>query len=214
MSDIFDLFKKISEGKGNTPHSANVEWMIVGLGNPGTEYTFTRHNAGFLCVGVIARKLGVRVDSARFKALTARAEIAGHGVLLLCPQTYMNSSGEAVREAADFYKIPPERILVIVDDINLDVGRERYRTDGSSGSHNGLKSIIYQLNSDTFPRVRIGVGKKPVAEMDLADWVLSKFPDGDLCTLEKIFEHTYAGLELILSGKAEEAKQYFNSPVQ
>lgn len=214
MSDIFDLFKKISAEKAGTPKSAGVEWIIAGLGNIGTEYTFTRHNTGFLCMGVIARKLGVTVDKARFHALTARSEIAGHSVLLLCPTTYMNASGDAVAEAAEFYKVPPERVLVLVDDINLDVGRMRFRENGSAGSHNGLKSIIYRLNSDTFPRVRIGVGKKPECYTDLADWVLSRFGDTELATLEKLFERTCEGLPLILDGKKNEASQFFNSPLQ
>lgn len=211
MADIFDLFKKISSSKSETPETKAVEWIIVGLGNPGKEYTFTRHNTGFLCLGVLAHKLGVSIEKARFHALTARAEIGGHSVLLLCPQTYMNSSGDAVREASEFYKVPAEKVLVVVDDINLDVGRMRFRENGSSGSHNGLKSIIYQLNSDKFPRVRIGVGKKPVAEMDLADWVLSRFTDAELQSEEKMYERTFDGLLLILDGKIEEAKQYFNT---
>lgn len=213
MADIFELFKKISAQKTQTPDTRGVEWIIAGLGNPGRDYTFTRHNTGFLCLGVIAHKLGVKIEKARFHALTARADIDGHSVLLLCPQTYMNSSGDALREAAEFYKVPPEKILVVVDDINLDVGRMRFRENGSSGSHNGLKSIIYQLNSDAFPRVRIGVGKKPVPEMDLAEWVLSRFTDGELETEEKMFERTCDGLSLILGGKYDEAKQYFNSAV-
>lgn len=211
MADIFELFKKISSEKAATPKTAGVEWIIAGLGNIGTEYTFTRHNTGFLCTGVIARKLGVTVDKARFEALTARAEIAGHSVLLLCPTTYMNASGEAVKEAADFYKVPPERVLVLVDDINLDVGRMRYRENGSAGSHNGLKSIIYHLNTENFPRVRIGVGKKPEYIPDLADWVLSRFGDTELATLEKLFERTCEGLPLILDGKKNEIPQFFNT---
>jgi len=214
MADIFELFKKISSESSNTPKSAGVEWIIAGLGNPGQEYTFTRHNTGFLCVGVLARKLGVTVDKARFKGMTARAEIAGHSVLLLCPTTYMNSSGDSIAEAAEFYKVPADHVIVIVDDINLDVGRMRFREDGSAGSHNGLKSIIYRLNTETFPRVRIGVGKKPEVISDLADWVLSRFTDPDLATLEKLFEKTFDGLPLILNGKKDEAKQFFNSPLK
>ena len=170
MSNIFDLFKQIE--KKDTPAAGNLTHLVVGLGNPGDKYTFTRHNTGFMALDFIAEKCGVRVDRARFKSLCADARIGEHRVLLMKPQTFMNLSGEAVREAADFYKIPPENILVLFDDINFDVGVMRIRRNGSDGGHNGIKSIIYQLNSDAFPRVKIGVGKKPSPDYDLADYVL------------------------------------------
>lgn len=208
MSNIFDLFKQI-EKKG-TPAAGNLTHLVVGLGNPGDKYTFTRHNTGFMALDFIAEKCGVRVDRARFKSLCADARIGEHRVLLMKPQTFMNLSGEAVREAADFYKIPPENILVLFDDINFDVGVMRIRRNGSDGGHNGIKSIIYQLNSDAFPRVKIGVGKKPSLDYDLADYVLGTYSDADKKTLFSMFSRVYDGVELILSGQIDKAMNLYN----
>lgn len=214
MSDIFALFAKLEKERsgpsGLTPQK-KPEYLVVGLGNPGRDYERTRHNAGFMALSVLADRCGVRCDKAKFHALVAQTEIAGHGVLLMMPQTYMNSSGEAVREAAAFYKIPPERIIVLVDDICLDVGRIRVRASGSAGGHNGLKSIIFQLNSDAFPRVRIGVGAKPIAGMPLMDWVLSRFSDADLDRLAGVFPVAAEGAELLVGGKTDEAIRRCNS---
>ena len=207
MSDIFKLFEKISADRRVQP---GVEWIIAGLGNPGREYAKHRHNAGFLAVGTLAERLGVTVDRARFRGLTARASVEGRPVLLLCPQTYMNSSGISVREAADFYKVPPEKILVLVDDIYLPPGRVRVRRKGSDGGHNGLESIIYQLGSDAFPRIRIGVGNKPAA-YDLADWVLSDFTDAEVPDVIRAIGTACDGIPLILDGKIDEAMQRCNS---
>lgn len=209
MADIFELLKRISVKKD--PEPAGVEWIIAGLGNPGREYTFTRHNTGFLCLGYIARKLGVTIDREKFHALTARAVVDGHPVLLLCPLTYMNLSGDSVRDAAEFYRVPPEKTLVILDDINLEHGRLRYRTGGSAGGHNGLKSIIYQLNSDSFPRLRIGVGGKPHEGMELTDWVLSRFTDSELAALEPAFEKVWEALPAVIGGRTDEAQRLCNS---
>ncbi len=173
MADIFELFKKIQ--KDAPAANAPVTHMVVGLGNPGANYTFTRHNAGFLAIDYICQKQSVLCNRLKFKALVGEANFGSHRVLLMKPQTMMNLSGEAVREAADFYKITPENIIVLVDDINLDPGRVRIRKSGSAGGHNGLKSIAEHLGSDKYPRVRIGVGEKP-SEYDLADWVLSRIP--------------------------------------
>ena len=148
-------------------------WLIVGLGNPGAEYARTRHNTGFLALDELAGMLGVKVERSRFRALTGTASYRGNKLILLKPQTYMNASGMAVEPAAHFYKVPPERVLVIFDDISLPVGRLRVRKDGSAGGHNGLKSIIHELGSENFPRVKVGVGAKPHPDYDLADWVLS-----------------------------------------
>ena len=208
MSNIFDLFKQIE--KKDTPAAGNLTHLVVGLGNPGDKYTFTRHNTGFMALDFIAEKCGVRVDRARFKSLCADARIGEHRVLLMKPQTFMNLSGEAVREAADFYKIPPENILVLFDDINFDVGVMRIRRSGSDGGHNGLKSIIYQLNSDAFPRVKIGVGKKPSPDYDLADYVLGTYSDADKKTLFSMFSRVYDGVELILSGQIDKAMNLYN----
>lgn len=208
MSNIFDLFKQIE--KKDTPAAGNLTHLVVGLGNPGDKYTFTRHNTGFMALDFIAEKCGVRVDRVRFKSLCADARIGEHRVLLMKPQTFMNLSGEAVREAADFYKIPPENILVLFDDINFDVGVMRIRRNGSDGGHNGIKSIIYQLNSDAFPRVKIGVGKKPSPDYDLADYVLGTYSDADKKTLFSMFSRVYDGVELILSGQIDKAMNLYN----
>ena len=160
--------------------SASVTWLLVFLGNPGPKYECTRHNAGFMAADALAKKLGVSISRARFKALTASAEINGEKLLLMKPQTYMNLSGEAVGEAARFYKILPEHVIVVSDEVSLPLGRLRVRMKGSAGGHNGLKSIIASLGSDNFPRVRIGVGAPPHPDYDMADWVLSVFRNQDL----------------------------------
>lgn len=177
MADIFELFKKISKPK-EAP--APPEFLLVGLGNPGRDYAQTRHNAGFLAIERICRQNNAECNRVKFHSLVGDMTIGTHRTLLMMPQTYMNASGNAVREAADFYKIPPERIIVIVDDINLDVGHMRIRRNGTDGGHNGLKSIIYMLDSDCFPRIRLGVGKKPSKDYDLAAWVTGRMPKEDL----------------------------------
>ena len=210
MADIFDLFAKIS--KENTVKvKAPVEWLIVGLGNPGRDYVNTRHNAGFMAIDAIAKKKSITVDRSRFKALTAECEIAGKGALLMLPQTYMNLSGEAVREAAQFYKIAPDHILVLSDDINLDVGRMRLRENGSDGGQKGLRSIISRLGTDNFPRIRFGVGKKPHPDYDMADWVLGNFSENDKKALFDTFPVAYEGLEKLLCGDVDGAMQVCNS---
>ena len=185
MSNIFDLFAKISSGNTTATPKAPIEYLIVGLGNPGREYERTRHNAGFMTMDVLARRLGVRCDRARFHALTAEAQIDGKGVLIMLPQTQMNGSGEAVREAAAFYKIPPEKIIVVCDDVNFDVGKLRVRRDGTDGGQKGVRDIIYQMSSDKFPRIKVGVGKKPHPDYDIKDWVLGKFPKEDEKEIEQ-----------------------------
>ncbi len=152
--------------------NSGIQWLVVFLGNPGAKYTGTRHNAGFLAGDALARTLGVSVTRLRFRSLTGQGRIGGEGVLLMKPQTYMNLSGEAVGEAARFYKIPPERVLVVSDEIALPPGRIRIRQKGSAGGHNGLKNIIAHLGTDQFPRVRIGVGAPPQPGPDQIDWVL------------------------------------------
>ena len=210
MADIFDLFAKIS--KENTAKAkAPIEWLLVGLGNPGRDYVNTRHNAGFMAIDRIAKKKSTSPDRSRFKALTAECEIAGKGVLMMMPQTYMNLSGEAVREAAQFYKIAPEHILVISDDINLDVGRMRLRTGGSDGGQKGLRSIINLMGCDNFPRLRIGVGKKPHPDMELADWVLSRFTEPEMKQLDKLMGIAAECVELYIGGKNDEAVRLCNA---
>ena len=150
----------------------SVQWLAVFLGNPGPKYTATRHNAGFLAADALAKDKGLSVSRLRFRALTARWDLDGTGVLVMKPQTYMNESGQAVGQAARFYKIPPERVIVVSDDINLPCGRLRVRTKGSAGGHNGLKSIIAHLGSEDFPRIRVGVGAPPQGGSEQIDWVL------------------------------------------
>lgn len=195
----------------NTSSVGAPEFMIVGLGNPDKKYEFTRHNAGFLCVDMLAEKHGFTVKKLKFRSLLGDAVVGGHRCLILKPQTYMNLSGEAVREAAAFYKIPPERILVLFDDISLDVGKLRIRRKGTDGGHNGVKNIIYHLASDKFPRVKIGVGKKPHPDYDLADWVLSEFKKDEEAPLKSALEHACAAVELLLDGEIDKAMNLYNS---
>ena len=159
--------------------SGGVRWLVVCLGNPGLRYEGTRHNAGFLTADALARKLNVSINRARFHALTGKTEIGGESVLVMKPQTYMNLSGEAAAAAAKFYKIPPERVIVVSDETALPIGKLRVRSKGSAGGHNGLKSIIACLGSDQFPRIRLGVGAPPHEDYDMADWVLSAFKNQD-----------------------------------
>lgn len=211
MADIFELFKKISKDEKKETAGEPISWIVAGLGNPGRDYEITRHNAGFLCMDVLSDRCGARVDRAKFHALCGEAVISGKRTLLMKPMTMMNSSGEAIRDAAEFYRIPPERILVLVDDIYLPVGHLRVRSKGSAGGHNGLKSIIYHLNSDNFPRLRIGVGEKPHPEMELMDWVLSRFSADDRAALLPAFEVAADGCEMILAGDVDRAMQHCNS---
>ena len=189
--------------------SAGCDWLVVGLGNPGGEYQNTRHNAGFMAVDCIADALGVRITKIKYKALCATASYRGQKLLLLKPETFMNASGLAVEAAAHFYKIPPERVLVLFDDISLPVGKIRVRKSGSAGGHNGIKSIIGGLNSQSFPRVKIGVGAKPHPDYDLADWVLSNFtgPEDKLIT-EATARAADAALEIIARGVPAAANDY------
>jgi len=160
-----------------------VSWLIVFLGNPGLKYEGTRHNAGFMAADAMAKAKGVAINRARFKALTATCEIGGQQVLLMKPQTYMNLSGDAVAQAVRFYKIAPEHVLVVSDEVSLPIGKLRVRAKGSAGGHNGLKDIILKLGTSDFPRLRIGVGAPPHPDYDMADWVLSTFKNQDADTM-------------------------------
>ncbi len=188
----------------------SIEFIVAGLGNPDRKYENTRHNSGFIMLDYIADKLGVKVNRVKFKSTVAEARINGHRVLLMKPSTYMNNSGQAIVEAMNFYKIPAEKVVVLLDDINLDVGKMRIRSKGSDGGQNGMKSIIYLSGSDRFPRIKIGIGKKPNPEYDLAAWVLSKFTKDELKLLEKIAENSYEAVGLILDGNIDEAMNRFN----
>lgn len=158
--------------------------LIAGLGNPGKEYENTRHNAGFLVLDTLSQKLGADLSERKHRALCGKAVIGGQKVILLKPQTYMNSSGESIRAAADYYKVPPEDILVVYDDISLAPGQLRIRAKGSAGGHNGIKSIIAHLGTQEFPRVKVGIGEKP-PRMDLADYVLGHFSSGEKKIMEE-----------------------------
>ncbi len=206
MSNIFDLFKKI-EQKSNT---GPVEFIIAGLGNPGREYEKTRHNIGFSALDFIAEGAGVKIDRVKFHALTAEAQIGGARVLLMKPETFMNNSGTAIAEAAAFYKIPPEKILVLHDEISFEPGLLRIRRRGSAGGHNGLKSIIAHIGSEEFPRIKIGVGKKPSPEYDLANWVLGRLPEADGALIKSRFSDISEAARLIVSGKIDDAMGRFS----
>ena len=208
MADIFDLFKKIEK---KTPTvQGPVTHLIVGLGNPGTQYVNTRHNAGFLALDHIAEKLGTRIERTRFKALTAEVMLGGVHAMLMKPQTFMNLSGEAVREAAAFYHIEPANVIVIYDDINLPVGRLRVRGKGSDGGHNGLKSIIYQLASDEFVRIRMGVGAPKGEHYNLADYVLGKFSKEEIEVLTVTANRVVDAVECIIKNDVATAMNRFN----
>ena len=210
MADIFDLFKKISSGNQENV-IGNIEYIVVGLGNPGKEYERTRHNAGFMAIDALASRLGVKVDRAKFQALVGEAVIADKKVLLMKPQTSMNLSGNAVIEAARFYKIEPQNIIVLSDDITLDVGRLRVRRKGTHGGHNGLRSIEARLSSQEYQRIKIGIGAKPHPDYDLVNWVLGNFTSGDIAILNESFDKLYAGLCKMLSGDTDGAMQICNA---
>ena len=191
--------------------SGSFAWLVVFLGNPGPRYECTRHNAGFMAGDALAKKLGVSVNRLRFKALTAECEINGARVLLMKPQTFMNLSGQAVGEAARFYKIPPEHVLVVSDEVSLPTGRLRVRTKGSAGGHNGLKSIIEALGSDAFPRIRIGVDAPPHPDYDMADWVLGVFRDADAEAMSAAAKRAAQAVECYITEGPERAMNRFNT---
>ena len=190
--------------------TGNIDYIIVGLGNPGGEYEATRHNAGFVVIDMLAEECSCAVTKLKFKSLYGTAQIGDKKCILMKPQTYMNNSGEAVRDAAAFYKIPAERIIVVSDDISLDVGKLRIKRKGSDGGHNGLKSIIYQLQSDNFARIKMGVGKKPHPEYDLAAWVLSKFKPDEVQSLNTAAQKACDAVEYIVAGETDRAMNLFN----
>lgn len=186
------------------------DFLIVGLGNPGEKYAFTRHNAGFLCLDLLADKKNAKINKIKFKGVLGETAIGGHRCILLKPQTFMNNSGESVRAAADFYKIPPEHVLVIFDDISLPCGKLRIRRKGSAGGHNGIKSITAHLGSDAFPRIKLGVGEKPDPRWDLADWVLSNFQKEELTALREASDKACDAVEKIVCGGIEQAMSLYN----
>ena len=184
-------------------------YMIAGLGNPGKEYNNTRHNIGFAFIDALAQEYDINVMDVKLKALTGKGMIGGQKVLLVKPLTFMNLSGESVREAADFYKVDPEHIIVIYDDISLDVGQLRIRKKGSAGGHNGIKNIIAHLGTQEFPRIKVGVGDKP-PRMDLADYVLSRFSKEDREKMEQAFKDAAEAVEVMIAEGPDAAMNQFN----
>ena len=189
---------------------APVPWRGVGLGNPGDQYENTRHNAGFRVVDELADRGDFPVQRLKFHALTNTAVIGGQGVLVMKPVTYMNLSGEAVGEAARFYKLPPDHVLVISDDVDLPLGKLRLRKGGSAGGHNGLKSIIQHLGTDQFPRLKVGVGGKPHPDYDMADWVLGKLQGEDKKTMDEAARRAAQAVECLLSQGMDKAMNQYN----
>ncbi|HIS70337.1 MAG TPA: aminoacyl-tRNA hydrolase [Candidatus Gallacutalibacter stercoravium] len=204
---MFSLFHK----KMSAAPLGPVEYLIVGLGNPGKQYDGTRHNAGFAAIDELASRCGATITKLRFKALCGDALVGGKHVLLVKPQTFMNLSGQAVQQAMAFYKLPPERVIVLFDDISLPPGRLRIRKKGSDGGHNGVKNIIYLTGKDTFPRVKLGVGAKPRPDYNLADWVLSHFSQEEHTQLQQAINNACGAVELMVQGKTEEAMNRYNS---
>ena len=204
---IFDLLKQVESASPAGPP----EYLIVGLGNPGLEYAQTRHNAGFMTLDLLAEREHAEIKRMKFKSLCGDAVIAGKRCLLMKPTTYMNNSGQAVAEAMQFYKLPIDHIIVVYDDISLEPSRLRIRRKGSDGGHNGIKSIIYLTGEDTFPRIKLGVGKKPRPDYNLADWVLSRFTKEELDQLHIAAEHACESIALMVNGKIDEAMNRFNA---
>ena len=187
-----------------------VSWIVVFLGNPGPKYRDTRHNAGFMAADAMEKKLGVSINKLRFKALTAQATLGGEKVLLLKPQTYMNLSVGSVSPAAAFYKVPPEHIIVVSDEVSLPIGKLRIRKSGSAGGHNGLKNIIAMLGTDAFPRIRMGVGAPPHADYDMADWVLSSFKNQDADDMRSLAVRVCDAVECYIAEGPDRAMNKFN----
>lgn len=196
-------FKKAKKSEG-------FQYIVCGLGNPGLRYANTRHNVGFMAVDFIAEKCGVKVKKLKFKSLCGEAEIAGKKVLLMKPSTFMNKSGEAVLEATQFYKIPPENTIIIYDDISLPPGKIRIRQKGSDGGHNGMKNIIYLTGVDTFLRIKVGIGAKPHPDYDLADWVLSDIGKEDFKAIYARMDDIFKALCLMVDDRTDEAMSSYN----
>ena len=187
-----------------------VTWLVVFLGNPGTKYNGTRHNAGFMAADAMAKEFNIAINKLRFKALTATVTIGGEKVLLMKPQTYMNLSGEAVGQAAKFYKISPERIIVVSDEVAMPIGKLRIRKSGSAGGHNGLKDIIRHLGTQDFPRIRMGVGAAPHPDYDMADWVLSTFKNKDAEDMQDLAERVSKAVQCYITEGPDRAMNKFN----
>ena len=190
--------------------SGGVDWLLVGLGNPGDQYENTRHNVGFMVADELGERHNVPIQRLKFRALTNTITVGDEKVLLMKPVTYMNLSGEAVHEAAAFYKIPPEHVLVISDEVSLAPGKIRVRRSGSAGGHNGLKNIIAHLGTDQFPRIRLGVGQKPHPDYDMADWVLGKFQGEDKKAVEEAVKRAADAAECLIREGVDKAMNRYN----
>ena len=195
---------------GTNQKSSSLDWIVVFLGTPGDKYENTRHNVGFMTADALGEKLNKPIQRLKFKALTNVVEYGGCRVLLMKPTTYMNLSGEAVREACMFYKLPPERVLVVSDDVSLPVGKIRLRRNGTAGGHNGLRSIIGQLHSDQFPRLKIGVGAKPHPDYDMADWVLGRFSKEDRKAIDAAIDRALDAMECLFTQGIDKAMNRYN----
>lgn len=206
---IFDVFDRISS-KSPAPNG-KIEYVIAGLGNPGMEYEGTRHNAGFAVLDTLAEQLGEKIDRLRFKGKTAEVTINGKRCLLLKPTTYMNNSGESIVQALEFYKIDAANLIVVCDDISLDCGKLRIRRKGSHGGHNGLRSICDLTGRDDFPRIKMGVGKKPHPDYDLAKWVLGKYGREDAAKMKESAENACECIKLMVQGDTDQAMNKYNS---
>lgn len=206
---IFDLFKQIESS--SPALTGPPEYIVAGLGNYESKYANTRHNTGFIMLDAFAEDVGARFQKHQFKSHIAQAECDGTRLLLMKPETFMNLSGQAVTEAMQFYQIPPERTIIIYDDITLPVGGLRIRKKGSDGGHNGIKNIIYLSGSDQFPRIRVGIGKKPHPDYPLADWVLSAFSAEERETLAETAKKVTAALKLMIQGKTDQAMNQYNN---
>ena len=194
----------------SAPVAGKPEFIIAGLGNPGKEYEFSRHNSGFLCIDLLCNKYHVAPDRFKFNALTVPVRINGHACLIMRPQTFMNNSGESIAAAASFYKIPADHVIVVYDDISLRTGVLRIRLKGSAGGHNGIKSIIAHLGTEEFPRLKLGIGERKAPDSDLKDHVLGKFSKADLETMRSAMEKAVLAIELMVDGKPEEAMNKYN----
>lgn len=187
-----------------------ISWLVVFLGNPGTKYEMTRHNAGFMAGDAMAKAQGAAINRSRFKALTGTCDIGGETVMLMKPQTFMNLSGEAVAQAVSFYKLAPDHVIVVSDEVALPIGKLRIRTKGSAGGHNGLKNIIALLGTDQFPRIRIGVGAAPHPDYDMADWVLSSFKGKDAEDILAAAVRAAEAVECYITKGADRAMNLYN----
>ena len=211
MADIFDIFKRLEQNK-TAPSTTPITHLLVGLGNPGKQYTLTRHNAGFLCMDTVCETYHCPTDRSKFNALVGEATIAGARVLLMRPQTYMNASGEAVAAAARFYKIEPAHIIVCSDDVSLDVGGMRVRGKGSDGGQRGLRSIIDELGTDAFPRIRIGVGAPAPGDdhEEVIDWVIGSVPKAELKLIEETAAKAAEACACYITNGPDQAMNRYN----